>query len=361
MALEDCDPPVIPTPSLSNTDYIDRLSLLWGNLVRFNRFTVAGGASLVEPFTDPPVTGAEGAQKKAIAMPGGSATVQAIIADLAYGAALTGMNGGAYNMSFDAWLEGGGTSADLSARFLDSTGNPLSNSSFANPIFNDAADGFAWVVTNVPTTYKWEYIASDDPDWFAVQPNNAVFDFFVTGASDIPAGSTLYITNFQLQLNDFFAPFPIHLPWRPARGEPDLIQYAEYILQTNFDEIIAKPNYKVMSSPNTQNLYLAPSGVARYIPISATSYALGDTIIPPGVYLRCENAGLTTITFTDEATHGFPPLSVISIRAQGAGGFVVSEDPGVTVNPNLSGVTGSSGQGDLVQYLYLGGEQWDAI
>jgi len=363
--LLDCDAPIVPTPTLSNTDYIDRLNLLRPNLWRFSRFTYSGGASAVNPFTDPPVTGALSDQRKAIAMPGGSATVKAMVTDRTQGAAKTGLNGAAYNLSFDAYLIGGATSATLRAGWRDYSGAALSTSGFTHPYINDAAIDVSWTVTNVRQTFVWEGIASDDPDWFAAVPNNSQFWFFVNSSSEIPAGSILYITNIQIQLNNFFTPFPTNLPWRPARGEEDLIQYAEYILATNYAELSNKRNYKAMSGPEGLNLLLNPSGPSAFIPIEGTSFALGDAYIPPGAYLRAENAALTDFLFTTQATHGLPPLSYFEIRAHGAGGFTATEDTGVKINPNLQGVTGSQGQGDVVDYIFVGMredglEHWDA-
>jgi hypothetical protein len=97
------------------------------------------------------------------------------------------------------------------------------------------------------------------------------------------------------------------------------------------------------------------------ITIAGAAYALGDTAGGDGAcYLDCQNAAATTITFTDEATHGLQAGEVVHIRANGAGGFIVAEDPGVAVTPKLGGDTGSTDQFDLVAYLYKGGDEWDA-
>lgn len=361
MPLMDCDAPVTPEPIVSDVDIAKRLSLLWPNLFPFRYFTFAGslvgGAYTEDPFSE------YGNQKRALILPGGSATPVAQVLNAVYGAATVGHNGGAYNMSFYAYLRGGGTSGTFKGGFRDYLDGTLSASDFSDypATYSDASVDKVFNVTDTPTLFTWELIASDDTDFFAASPNNAILKFFVDTSSDIPAGSELVITEFQLQTTNFFAPWTTHLPWRPNPNEKPLSMYVEYILNTNYAELLLKPNFMAMADPSGSNLVLVPSGVRRVIRILGTSYALGTDPIIPGAYLRPENAAETTITFTTEATHGLKPESVISVRAQGAEGFVISEDPGVTVYPNLQGLTGSRGQYDVVQYLYLGSDEWDTI
>jgi hypothetical protein len=349
MALSDCDAPATPTPTRAGTDLIDRLSLLRPNLVRFNRFTFTGGASAVDPFTDPPVTGASSDQLRAVAMPGGSATVVAQILDLVYGAATVGMNGGAYNMSFDAYLIGGATSATLRSGFRSSVGGAITGISDES-----------YAVTDVRQTFAVEHISSDDPNWFAAAPNNAAFKFFVNSALEIPAGSILYITNFQLQNDDFYAPYPIDLPWRPARGEDNLAVYSEYVLNTSFAELAAKPNQKVMSNHEGVGLILSPVGPVSFPVVTATTYLIGGS--EGGKALICENAAGCVVTFTPESVHQMRAGTCVTVRvAPGAGAVSIAEGVGVNINPRFAGTFDLDGEGDYCQVVYRGAgtDTWD--
>src|SRR5690606_36958186 len=132
----DCDAPADPSPILSGTDLIDRLSLLRPNLIRFSRFTFSGSAYAENPFT------AYGNQKKALILPGGDATVKASLLDRVYGAATVGYNGGAYNISFYAYLRGGGTSGAFKAGFRDKDGGAITG-----------IDDESFSVTDTPTLF----------------------------------------------------------------------------------------------------------------------------------------------------------------------------------------------------------------
>jgi len=335
VARSDCDPPAAPVTS--GTDAIDRLSLLRPNLWRYEIWTVSGGAYAVDPE---PL----GTQGRGFAIPGNSSTARVRLADRTFGLAA---NGYAYDFAALAWLEGGATTGTLRGRFIDGSGNPITG----------IAD-VSWAITNIPTTITWENIKSDDPDFDDPPATNAVLEIFTNGG-DVAAGSLVKVSELMGQLDDAWTFLGLELPWRPAKGDGRLLTYEEPILGLNADHLAANPNAKAVVDPLGSGLALAPAGVARIRPITGTTYSLDGT--ETGRYLDCRNASATTITFTAEATHGLKPFTVIAIRATGAGGFTISAAGGVTVNPKLGGVTGSSGQYDLVQYLYKGADEWDTI
>lgn len=333
MALSDCDS---PTTVRSGTDYIDRLSLLRPNLWRFYRFTYSGGAYAVDPFTDPPVTDASSDQLRAIAMPGGDADIIAEVTDRTFGAATVGYNGGAYNLSFDAYLIGGATSATLRARFLSSAGAAISGIS---------DESFA--VTDVRTTFTWEHISSDDANWYAAVPNNAKFQFFVSSSSEIPAGSILYITNFQIQNDDYYAPRDIDLPWRPAPGEDNLAAYEEYILNTNYTELAAKPRKKVMSNQEGSGLILAPNGPTRVIEITGSSYTVQAS--DDGALLVTTGSSATSIFVQPASIVAFETLGKVQVRQGGTGLVTIVPGSGVVMNPPLGGSMVLPGKGSVLE------------
>ena len=349
MTLNYCRAPAAPAPLLSNTDLIDRLSLLRPNLIRFSRFTYAGGAYAENPHTDPPVAEAYGAQKKALILPGGDADVEALLVDRDYGAATLGHNGGAYSISFYAWLRGGGTAGSFQAGFRDSLGGAIGPSSFSDPAILDAADDVTFNVTDVPTLFTVEHLASDDEGFWGDAPNNAVFKLFVTGASDIPAGSELVISEFQMQNDDFYAPWAIDLPWRPARGEEDLAQYTEYVLSTNFLELANRRRQRVTSNLEGVGLVLETNGPVRVVDVPEDSFVIDAS----------SDGTLYTTTGTDPDVVQqivIPPNDAAAIRTKsrvevrqgGDSPFEIVPGAGVTINPPVGGSLRSVGLGSVM-------------
>lgn len=352
MPLIDCDPPATPTPVLANTDLIDRLSLLRHNLIRFSRFTYAGSAYGENPHTDPPVDDAYGNQKKAIILPGGDADVEAQLLDRDYGAATIGHNGGAYSISFYAYLRGGGTSGTVYAGFRDVNGDPIDPTSFpadVDPDIVDAADDVSFAVTDTPTLFTWEHIASDEEGFWDDLPGTAQFKFFVSGSSDLPAGSELVITEFQMQNDNYYAPWDIDLPWRPARGEEDLAQYTEYILNTNFTELANRRHQRVTSNLEGQGLLLETNGPVRIIRVPEDVYYLDDAADGTLVITTGTDPDVVQqiiIPNRDQAT--IRTRSKLQVLQEGASLYEIVPGPDVTAIPPIGGSLRSVGRGTVM-------------
>lgn len=355
MARRDCDAPTTPAPVLSNTDLIDRLSLLRPNLIRFSRFSYSGGAYAVNPFTAPPEPAAYGDQRKAIILPGNDADVEASLLDRDFGAATAGHNGATYSISFYAYLRGGGTSGTFYAGFRDENGDPLTPTTWpadVDPNILDAADDVSFSVTATPTLFTWENVASDDPAFYADLPNNAQFKFFVSGTSDLPSGSELVITLFQMQNGDYYAPFDIDLPWRPARGEEDLAQYTEYVLTTNFLELAAKRRQRVTSNLEGVGLLLETNGPVRVVRVPEDAYTLdeasdGTLIVTTGT----DPAVTQEITVPASADVAIRTRSKVQIRQEGDSPFQLIPGLGVTINPPIGGSLRSIGKGSVMELI----------
>lgn len=353
MPLMDCDAPATPTPTLSNTDLIDRLSLLRPNIIRYSRFTYSGGAYGENPHTDPPVTGAYGNQKKALVLPGGDADVRATIPDQFYGAAEIGHNGGAYSISFYAYLRGGGTSGTFYAGYRDENDDPIAASTFADADADivDMADDVSFSVTATPTLFVWEHAATNELDQSLPQ-TNGFFHFFVSGASDIPAGSELVITEFQMQNDDYYAPWTIDLPWRPARGEEDLAQYTEYVLNTNFTELAGRRRQRVTSNLEGVGLLLETNGPVRVIRVPEDTYYVDENADGTLIVTTGTDAGVTqavVIPNRDQAT--IRTRSKVIVRQEGDSPFQIIPAANVTINPPIGGSLASVGKGSVMELV----------
>lgn len=352
MPLMDCEP---ASPVKSNTDLIDRLSLLRPNLIRFSRFTFTGGAYAANPFTVPPETAAYGNQRKAIILPGNDADVKASLLDRDYGAATIGHNGGAYSISFYAYLRGGGTAGTFYAGFRDVSGNPLTPTSWPadkDAVILDAADDVTFTVTATPTLYTWENVASDDPAFWDDLPGTGQFHFFVSGASDLPAGSELVITEFQMQNADYYAPFDIDLPWRPARGEEDLAQYTDYVIQTNFTELANKTRQRVTSNLEGVGLLLETNGPVRVVRVPEPAFTL-DQASDGTLLVTTGTDPATTQVITVPAGSAVPirTRSRVQIRQEGDSPFTLAPGPGVFINPPIGGGVTSVGKGSVMDLV----------
>jgi hypothetical protein len=338
----DCDAP-LALPGGTATDLIDRLNMMPLNLIRFSRWTFSDGAYAEDPFSG------YGAQKKAIILPPGG---EAHLTDRTFGAATVGHNGGAYNKGFVAYIRGGDTAATVTGGFRDSGGGALSSSGFADPAVNDAADDVTFNITDTPTLFTWEHIASDDPDWYAAVPANARFKFFdVTGLS---AGSEIVITEYQLQLDDFYQLRPLELPWRPARGEENLSFYGDYIVSIGKSDLAAKSGERIVIDPVSGTLVPAPSG-DRAMSLDAETYALVRT--DDGRLLR--SVGDVTVEVQAYADSAMRVRARVDGLITDGGSVTIDPAPGVTVN--LYGGQGLVVEGEGVQWtLYqVAQDVWD--
>lgn len=342
MPLMDCDPP-LAAPGQTATDLIDRLNMMPLNLIRFSRFTFDGDAEAVIPFDD------YGAQHKAICLTSTSGI--ASLLDRDWGAATVGKNGGAYNISFDAYVEGAGTAATLTARWRGQPGGgPLASSSFTDPQINDAADDTDYALTTTPQTFTWQHVASDDPDFFDPVPDNARFDFL---SDDLPADTVVWITNIQFQLDDFYAPHPIEFPWRPARGEENLSFYGDYIVSIGRTDMAAKSGERLGIDPVGGNLQPVPNG-DRTLPLTAETYTLQRT--SDGVKMRTSGAvEIEVPAYADAAIR-------VHARTGGLildGSVTLTPGVGVTINDPAGGGLVISGDGVGWSLHKVGEDEWD--
>jgi len=341
MALQDCDAPATPTPTYTATDLFDRLSFLRLNLWRYNIVTVAGGAVAVDPLTS------FGEQKRGWTMPGGSATPRVQVLGKVQG--LATRDGAAYALSFEAAVDAG--TATIRARFLDASDGAITGISDQS-----------WSITTTPTTFTWEGIASDDPDFAAAIPNNSYFEFFVSDTSDIPSGKTVTITNLQIQTDNYWDQQGISLPWRPAKGEPDLIIYGDYILGLNTDEMAVKPGAQVIVGPEGGGLVLVPSGPVKLQTEGGTTRTLnaGDD----GSEITFTHADGCTVTLPQNADATITTKSqTVLRRATGAGPVVVVAGTGATlVGPPGCTFTITSEEGQAtVEKKTTDGWEWSEL
>lgn len=330
MALSDCDAPST-TGLTEGTDYINRLSFLRPNLIRFSRFTYSGGGYAEDPFDD------YGDQDKAIVLPPGG---EAHLTDRTFGAATVGHNGGAYSISFYAYIRGGDTAATVDAVFEDSGGGAITGISTQT-----------LSITNAPTLFTWEHISSDDPDFYAAVPNNARFKF--KNVAGLAVGSEIVIYDYQLQLDDYYQPRPIDLPWRPAPGEENLAYYAEYIIETNFTELAAKAGQMVVADPQSAGLVLQPHG-GRQMALAAESYTLA--LADDGRTLR--STGATTVTVPPYASVAIPNGSEVRGRIV-SGTLALVAGSGVTINVPDGMSLSLSGAGTEWRLRKVATNEWD--
>jgi hypothetical protein len=210
--------------------------------------------------------------------------------------------------------------------FRDSVGGALSSSGFTNPAVNDAADDVTFNITDTPTLFSWEHIASDDPDFYAASPNNAQFGFI--DVSGLSAESEIVITEYHLQLDDFYALRPLEQPWRPARGEENLAMYGDYIVDIGTDDLAAKSGERIGIDPVLGNLQPVPNG-DRTLPLDAETYTLQR--IDDGRKLR--STGAVTV---EVPTYDTTPIRVHArVGGRILDGGSVTLDPAVGVTINL--------------------------
>lgn len=300
----------------SVADIIAFLNNIKPNLWRFAVFSVAGGAALIDPFTDPPVTGALSDQLRAIRFPGNSATPKAEVLGRQAGAATR--DGAAYNLSFDAYLVGG-SSGTLRAGWRSSTNTAISG-------ITDQA----YAVTGTRQTFTWNGISSDDPNFYAPTPNTSLFRLFVNSAADLPAGSTLYISNIQIQGDNYFDQQGVVLPWRPAIDEDNLLAYNAYLTALQAAEFAAKPNQNVVTNDEGNGLKFVPNGPIKLLTEASTTRTLKAS--DDGAEITFTNAAGCTVTLPSNATAAIKTKSQVLLRrATGAGPITIVAGSGATL------------------------------
>lgn len=341
MPLGDCDPPTVPASTEPGFDLYVFLWTIDLNLFGFPAWSPLTGASKVgidasEAFTD------FGESGQAIVITGGAAGEKIEVTGKVYQDPF-------YSTSFMAATDSGTATLRVGYR---STIDGLPLSDVADQVF---------AITTTPTIFKWNNIASADPDFFTlVDPvasprgtSDARLVYFDNGG-DIASGQTVTITDLQFLLT---ATAPD--AWRPNPNAKPLSRWAELIIALFEAKRQASPGQRIQVTSNGMAHTYSPLGPASIRTVSGTT----DTLMwdDQGGYVRCTSSSPVTVTVPPNASAPYPPKTCIAVRQAGTGLVTVAAGSGVTVNPKFGGALALAGQYDLVQLLKVGANEWDMI
>lgn len=325
------------TPSITGPASLEDIyALIWLidlNLFGFPAFVPQTGAVKVGVDASTPFTGF-GTSGQAIQIAGGAPGVKITVSGKIY-------QDPTYSLGFIASTTDVAGST-LRVGYRDGVGAAISG--LTDQVF---------ALTTTPTMFKWNNIASTDPDWFTlVDPtasprgtSNATLRFF-DNSGDIASGKTVTVAD-----QGFYLLAIAPDAWRPNPNAKPLSRWADLIIQLFADKRAVSPLQKIQVTSDGAAHEYAPPGATAVRTNTGTAYTIIATDL--GAYLRFTSSSAVAVTVNAGLWSSLAKFAgaVVAVTQRGSGEVTLIEGSGVNINPKLGGSLTLAGNGDVVQLL----------